>query len=48
VLTYSLVFGDPFALATAEYVEATLLIGDDDDYSEVYDMPIEQLHSGSG
>jgi len=39
--------GDSFALATAEEVEATLLIGGDDDYGEVSDVPVERFRDGS-
>jgi len=39
--------GDSFALATAEDVEATLLVGGDDDYDEVSDVPIDRFRDGS-
>lgn len=47
VLQYNPALGDSFALATAEEVEATLLIGGDDDYDEVTDVPIERFREGS-
>ncbi len=47
VLNYNPALGDSFALATAEHVEATLLIGGDDDYDEISDVPIERFRDGS-
>ena len=47
VLKYNPALGDSFALATAEYVEATLLVGGDDDYDEISDVPIERFRDGS-
>lgn len=47
VLTYNPALGDSFALATAESVDATLLIGGDDDYDEITDIPIERFRDGS-
>jgi predicted nucleic acid-binding protein len=46
ILTYNPALGDSFALAAAETVEATLLIGGDDDYDEVSDVPIERFRDG--
>jgi uncharacterized protein with PIN domain len=46
VLKYNPALGDSFALATAEDIEATLLIGGDDDYDETSDIPIEQFRQG--
>jgi uncharacterized protein with PIN domain len=46
VLQYNPALGDSFALATAEDIEATLLIGGDDDYDEISDIPIEQFRQG--
>ena len=46
VLTYNPALGDAFALATADDVGATLLIGGDDDYDEVTDVSIERFRDG--
>jgi predicted nucleic acid-binding protein len=46
VLRYNPALGDSFALATAESVEATLLIGGDNDYDEISDVPIERFREG--
>lgn len=48
ILTYNPALGDSFALAAAETVEATLLVGGDDDFDEVSDIPIERFRDGSG
>lgn len=45
VLQHNPALGDSFALATAEDIEATLLVGDDD-YDEVPDIPIERFRQG--
>ena len=47
VLKYNPALGDSFALATAEHVGAALLIGGDDDYDEITDVPIERFRDGS-
>jgi predicted nucleic acid-binding protein len=47
ILRYNPALGDSFALATAEKVEATLLVGGDDDYDEVSDVPVERFRDGS-
>jgi len=47
ILNYNPALGDSFALATAEQVEATLLVGGDDDYDEVSDVPLERFRDGS-
>jgi len=47
ILRYNPALGDSFALATAEEVEATLLVGGDDDYDEVSDVPVERFRDGS-
>jgi len=47
VLQYNPALGDSFALATAEDVEATLLVGGDDDYDEISHVPIERFREGS-
>jgi uncharacterized protein with PIN domain len=47
ILRYDPALGDSFALATAEEVEATLLVGGDDDYDEVSDVPLERFRDGS-
>lgn len=46
-LQYNPALGDSFALATADRVAATLLVGGDDDYDEVSDIPIERFRDGS-
>jgi predicted nucleic acid-binding protein len=47
ILTYNPALGDSFALAAAGTVEATLLIGGDND-DEVSDVPIERFRDGPG
>jgi predicted nucleic acid-binding protein len=47
VLKYNPALGDSFALATAEDVGATLLVGGDDDYDDVSDVPIERFRDSS-
>lgn len=47
VLEYNPALGDSFALATADTLEATLVVGGDDDYDEVSDVPIERFRDGS-
>lgn len=47
VLTHNPALGDSFALATAEDVEGTLLVGGDDDYDEVSDVPIDRFRDES-
>jgi len=47
VLQYNPALGDSFALATAKDIEATLLVGGDDDYDEISDVPIERFREGS-
>ena len=46
ILKYNPALGDSFALAAAETVEATLLVGGDDDYDAVSDIPIERFRDG--
>lgn len=46
VLTHNPALGDAFALATAEQLDATLLIGGDDDYAEVTDVATERFREG--
>jgi predicted nucleic acid-binding protein len=48
ILRYNPALGDAFALAAAEAVGATLLVGGDDDYDEVSDIPIERFRDGPG
>lgn len=43
VIKYSPALGDSFALATAEDVDAMLLVGADDDYDDVTEVPIERF-----
>lgn len=47
VLRYNPALGDSFALATADYVDATLLVGGDDDYDAIADVTIERFRAGS-
>ncbi|GAB3329721.1 PIN domain-containing protein [Haloplanus salinarum] len=47
ILQYNPALGDAFALATAEHIEATLLVGGDDDYDEIADIPITRFRDGS-
>lgn len=42
---YSPALGDAFALATAAYVNGTLLIGADDDYDEVDDVDLARFRT---
>lgn len=39
--------GDAFALATAAHVDGTLVVGEDDDYADVADVPITRIRSDS-
>lgn len=48
ILTYNPALGDAFALAAAETVEATLLVGGDGDYDEISDVPVERFRDGPG
>ena len=47
VLTHNPALGDSFALATAEDVEGTLLVGGDDDYDGISDVPIDRFRDES-
>ncbi len=47
ILAYTPALGDSFALATAEDVDATLLVGGDDEYDDVTDVPIARFRDGS-
>lgn len=47
VFQYNSALGDSFALAIAEDVEATLLVGGDDDHDEIADVSIERVREGS-
>jgi hypothetical protein len=40
---YSPSLGDALALGTAAYVDGMLLVGADDDYDDVTDVPIERF-----
>lgn len=46
ILASNPALGDAFALATAEDIDATLLVGGDDDYDDVSDVPIERFRDG--
>ena len=48
ILACNPALGDSFALAVAETVDATLIVGGDDDYDEVSDIPIERFRDGPG
>jgi hypothetical protein len=45
---YNPALGDSFALAVAETVEATLLVGGDGDYNDVSDIQIKRFRDGRG
>ena len=45
--TYSPALGDAFALGTAAHVEGTLLVGGDDDYEDVSEVPIARFRADS-
>lgn len=47
VLEYNPALGDSFALATATAVDATLLVGGDDDYDACTDVTIERFRDGA-
>lgn len=47
VLEYNPALGDSFALATAEHIGATLLVGADDDYDEITEGSIERFRDES-
>ncbi|MEZ3144464.1 type II toxin-antitoxin system VapC family toxin [Halobaculum sp. MBLA0143] len=47
VLRYSPALGDAVALATAERLGAVLVVGGDDDYDEVADVPLERFRDGA-
>lgn len=45
VLTYNPALGDSFALATAEHVGATILVGADTEYDDITEVPIERFRA---
>lgn len=45
-LRYNPALGDAFALAAAAHLDATLLVGADDDYDEISDVPIDRFRDG--
>jgi len=45
---YSPALGDAFALGTAAYVDGMLLVGADDDYDDVTDVPNRTVPRGTG
>jgi predicted nucleic acid-binding protein len=47
VIEYNPALGDSFALATAEYIGATLLVGADDDYDKITEGSIERFRDES-
>lgn len=44
---YTLAIGDAFALGTAAHVDGTLLVGADDDYDAISDVPITRFRTDS-
>lgn len=42
---YAPALGDAFALGTAAHVDGTLLVGGDDDYDEISDVPITRFRT---
>jgi len=46
VLAHNPALGDAFALATAGHLDATLLVGGDDDYDDVEDVRVERFRDG--
>lgn len=47
VLRYNPALGDAVALATASAVDGTLVVGGDDDYDSVTDVPLERFRDGA-
>lgn len=47
ILASNPALGDSFALATADHLDASLLVGGDDDYDESTDVAIERFRDGS-
>ncbi|WP_231187417.1 PIN domain-containing protein [Haladaptatus sp. DYF46] len=47
ILEYNPALGDSFARATATHLDATLLVGGDNDYDETSSEPIERFRDGS-
>lgn len=45
VIDHNPALGDSFALATAERMEATLLVGADDDYDDITEVSVEQFRT---
>lgn len=45
VLIYNPALGDSFALATAEHVGATILVGADTEYDDITEVPIERFRA---
>lgn len=43
VIDHNPALGDAYALATADHVEGTLLVGGDSEYDDIDDVPIEQF-----
>jgi predicted nucleic acid-binding protein len=48
ILEYNPALGESFALATADHVDASLLIGGDDDFAGITEVHIIRFHNGSG
>jgi predicted nucleic acid-binding protein len=47
VVEHNPALGDAFALATAAVVEGMLVVGGDDDYDAITDVPIERFRQGA-
>ena len=47
VIEYNPALGDSFALATADHIGGTLLVGGDTDYDDVTGVPIDRFRDGS-
>ena len=48
VVSHNPALGDAFALATADHLDATLLVGADDDYDAVDDVSITRFRNEAG
>lgn len=48
ILEHNPALGDSFALATADHIDASLLIGGDDDFDSITEIPLIRFRDGSG
>ena len=48
ILEHNPALGDSFALATADYIDASLLVGGDDDFETITEIPLIQFRDGPG